>query len=191
MGDTEQDPPGVWRPPSAGPTADLRTLRAMQGVRMGDLARRLGMSGHLKVPELTAMFWIIKLLSTAMGESTSDYLVFQIDPYVAVVLACLGLVIVLALQLRTDRYVAWIYWLTIVMVAVFGTMVADVLHVVIGIPYARLDASPSAPPWPSSSRPGTGANGPCRSTASTRPDASSSTGPRSWPRSPWAPRRVT
>ena len=37
------------------------------------------------------MFWIIKLLSTAMGESTSDYLVFQIDPYVAVVLACLGL----------------------------------------------------------------------------------------------------
>ena len=43
--------------------------------------------------------------------------------------------IVLVLQLRTDRYVAWIYWLTIVMVAVFGTMVADVLHVVIGIPY--------------------------------------------------------
>jgi uncharacterized membrane-anchored protein len=115
--------------------ADVRTLRAMQGGRTGDLTRRLSVSGHLKVPELTVMFWIIKLLSTAMGESTSDYLVFQIDPYVAVVLACLGLVIVLVLQLRTDRYVAWTYWLTIVMVAVFGTMVADVLHVVIGIPY--------------------------------------------------------
>ncbi len=107
----------------------------MRGHRVGDLERRLGVRTYLKVPELTVMFWIIKLLSTAMGESTSDYLVFQIDPYVAVVLACLGLVIVLALQLRTDRYVAWIYWLTIVMVAVFGTMVADVLHVVVGIPY--------------------------------------------------------
>ena len=102
---------------------------------MGELTPRLSMTGRLKVPELTAMFWVIKLLSTAMGESTSDYLVFQIDPYVAVVLACVGLGIVLVLQLRTDRYVAWIYWLTIVMVAVFGTMVADVLHVVIGIPY--------------------------------------------------------
>ncbi len=37
-----------------------------------------------KVPEITAYFWIIKLLSTAMGESTTDYLVYQINPYVAV-----------------------------------------------------------------------------------------------------------
>jgi uncharacterized membrane-anchored protein len=41
-----------------------------------------------KVPEVTVYFWIIKLLTTAMGESTSDFLVFQIDPYVAVVLGC-------------------------------------------------------------------------------------------------------
>lgn len=107
----------------------------MRGERAAEVWRRLGLRGHLKVPQLSLMFWVIKLLSTAMGESTSDYLVFQIDPYVAVVLACLGLAIVLLIQLRTDRYVAWIYWLTIVMVAVFGTMVADVLHVVIGIPY--------------------------------------------------------
>jgi len=107
----------------------------MRGERVAETWRRLGVRTHLKVPELTVMFWIIKLLSTAMGESTSDYLVFQIDPYVAVVLACVGLVIVLGLQLRTDRYVAPIYWLAIVMVAVFGTMVADVMHVVLGIPY--------------------------------------------------------
>lgn len=91
--------------------------------------------GLLKVPELTILFWIIKLLSTAMGESTSDYLVFSINPYVAVVAGCLGLIAALALQLRAKRYVAWIYWLAVVMVAVFGTMAADVMHVVIGIPY--------------------------------------------------------
>ena len=89
-----------------------------------------------KVPEITAAFWVIKLLSTAMGESTSDYLVYQIDPYVAVLAGCLGLALALALQLRAPRYVAWIYWLAVVMVAVFGTMAADVAHVVLHIPYA-------------------------------------------------------
>jgi uncharacterized membrane-anchored protein len=89
-----------------------------------------------KVPEITALFWIIKLLSTAMGESTSDYLVYQINPYVAVACGCLGLVGALALQLRAPRYIPWIYWLAVVMVAVFGTMAADVAHVVLGIPYA-------------------------------------------------------
>ena len=88
-----------------------------------------------KVPEITAYFWIIKLLSTAMGESTSDYLVYQINPYVAVILGCIGLVVALLLQLLMRRYVAWVYWLAVVMVAVFGTMAADVAHVVLHIPY--------------------------------------------------------
>jgi uncharacterized membrane-anchored protein len=104
----------------------------------GGLARWLPGTGSAvrKVPEITAIFWIIKLLSTAMGESTSDYLVFQINSYVAVVCGCLGLIGALALQFRTPRYVVWRYWLAVVMVAVFGTMAADVAHVVLGIPYA-------------------------------------------------------
>jgi uncharacterized membrane-anchored protein len=89
----------------------------------------------LKVPEVTIYFWIVKLLSTAMGESTSDYFVYQIDPYVAVVLACVALAIALLLQFLARGYVAWRYWLAVSMVAVFGTMAADVMHVVIGIPY--------------------------------------------------------
>ena len=97
--------------------------------------RVLSTPKYLKVPELTVFFWIVKLLSTAMGESTSDYLVFQINPYLAVVLGCLGLLVALAIQLRMPRYIAWVYWLAVVMVAVFGTMTADVLHVVLGIPY--------------------------------------------------------
>jgi uncharacterized membrane-anchored protein len=88
-----------------------------------------------KVPEVTIYFWIIKLLTTAMGESTSDYLVFHINPYIAVALGGIGLIVSLVLQLLVRRYVAWIYWLAVVMVAIFGTMAADVIHVVLGIPY--------------------------------------------------------
>jgi uncharacterized membrane-anchored protein len=88
-----------------------------------------------KVPEITVYFWIVKLLTTAMGESTTDYFVYQINPYVAVVLGCVGLVVALLLQLLVRRYVAWIYWLAVAMVAVFGTMAADVAHIVLHIPY--------------------------------------------------------
>lgn len=88
-----------------------------------------------KVPEITAYFWVIKLLSTAMGESTSDYLVYHINPYLAVALGGIGLVVALLLQLAVRRYVAWIYWLAVVMVGVFGTMAADVVHVGLGVPY--------------------------------------------------------
>ncbi len=70
-----------------------------------------------------------------MGESTSDYLVYQINPYVAVALGCLGLAAAVLLQLLVRRYIAWIYWLAVLMVAVFGTMAADVAHVVLGISY--------------------------------------------------------
>lgn len=51
------------------------------------------------------------------------------------VLGCVGLTLALILQFLARRYVTWIYWLAVVMVAVFGTMAADVTHVVMGIPY--------------------------------------------------------
>src|ERR1700730_3151363 len=95
----------------------------------------LAIQAMRKVPEVTIYFWIVKLLTTAMGESTSDYLVFHINPYIAVAVGGIGLIASLVLQLLVRRYVAWIYWLAVVMVAIFGTMAADVLHVVLGIPY--------------------------------------------------------
>jgi uncharacterized membrane-anchored protein len=94
-----------------------------------------------RVPEITIYFWIVKLLTTAMGEATSDYLVFHINPYVAVILGGLGFVIALGLQLATGRYIAWVYWLLVVMVAIFGTMVADVIHIVLGVSYRLSTAS--------------------------------------------------
>ena len=91
----------------------------------------------LKVPaRIAAIFWIIKLLTTAFGESTSDYLVHNTNPYLAVVGGFVVFVAAMALQLRTDRYIPWIYWLAVAMVAVFGTMAADVVHIEFGVPYA-------------------------------------------------------
>jgi len=88
-----------------------------------------------KVPEVTALFWVTKLLTTAMGETTSDYLVKSFDPYLVVGITFVVFVAALALQFAVRRYIVWVYWLAVLMVAVFGTMVADVMHVQFGIPY--------------------------------------------------------
>jgi uncharacterized membrane-anchored protein len=88
-----------------------------------------------KVPEVTAGFWIAKVLTTGMGEATSDTLVHQINPVFAVGLAAVGLVVALGLQFAASRYQPWIYWLAVVMVAIFGTMAADVLHIELKVPY--------------------------------------------------------
>lgn len=102
----------------------------------GPLLRRLTVRGALRVPEVTVYFWVIKALSTAFGESTSDYLVHAMDPVIAVVLGFFVFVLALSLQFFVRRYIAWTYWLAVAAVGVFGTMAADVLHVRFGVPYA-------------------------------------------------------
>jgi uncharacterized membrane-anchored protein len=99
------------------------------------LLGRLTVRGALRVPEITVYFWVIKALSTAMGESTSDYLVHRLNPEIAVLLGFAGFLAALTLQFSMRRYVAWTYWLAVVGVGVFGTMAADVLHVGLGVPY--------------------------------------------------------
>jgi uncharacterized membrane-anchored protein len=88
-----------------------------------------------RVPEVTVGFWIAKALTTGMGESTSDFLVHQLPPVLAVGLGGTALAGAMALQFTARRYVPWIYWLAVAAVGVFGTMAADVLHVGLGIPY--------------------------------------------------------
>ncbi len=70
-----------------------------------------------------------------MGETSSDFLVHHLNPVLAVLLGAGGFALSLLLQFRSRRYVVAIYWFAVVMVSVFGTMAADVLHVVVGIPY--------------------------------------------------------
>ncbi|MDX2676994.1 COG4705 family protein [Streptomyces sp. NY05-11A] len=89
-----------------------------------------------KVPEVTVYFWIIKVLTTGMGETASDLLARTLGPIPAVALGGLALAASLAVQFVLRRYVAWAYWTAVVMVSVFGTMAADVLHVGLGVPYA-------------------------------------------------------
>jgi len=107
--------------------------------RRGGLVPAAGYAAS-KVPLITAYFWIIKLLSTAMGEATSDYMVRTIDPVIAVLFGFTGFVIAMVLQFRAKAYNAWIYWLAVVMVAVFGTQAADVLHIKFGVPYVASTA---------------------------------------------------
>jgi uncharacterized membrane-anchored protein len=96
---------------------------------MNELAR-------LRVPQITVLFWIAKALSTAIGESTSDYLVVALSPVVAVLIGFAAFIVAITLQFSRRRYVATFYWLAVVMVGIFGTMVADVIHVGFAVPYA-------------------------------------------------------
>jgi uncharacterized membrane-anchored protein len=86
-----------------------------------------------KVPEITALFWVIKILTTGMGEATSDFL-GNVSVPLAGVVGLGGFGLALWLQLRARRYHAPTYWFAVMMVAVFGTIVADAAHVV-GLPY--------------------------------------------------------
>ncbi|MBU6245639.1 MAG: hypothetical protein KGP12_10550 [Actinomycetales bacterium] len=89
-----------------------------------------------KVPEVTIWFWIIKILCTTVGESAADYLNYNLNwgltktSVFAGVLFC----IVLAWQLALRRYVAGVYWATVVLVSVFGTLVTDNLTDNLGVP---------------------------------------------------------
>jgi len=94
-----------------------------------------------RVPEPTVGFWILKILTTGVGEVASDFLVKTFDPVVVVVVAAAAFAGVAAVQLTARRYVPWRYWLFVFAVAVFGTMVADVAHIVVGIPYAVTTAA--------------------------------------------------
>jgi uncharacterized membrane-anchored protein len=88
-----------------------------------------------KVPELTIYFWVIKVLTTGMGEATSDFFVHSYNPYLVVALGAAALAVAVIWQLAVRRYQPWIYWLAVSMVAVFGTMAAGILHVYLGVPY--------------------------------------------------------
>ncbi len=81
------------------------------------------------------LFWVLKILTTGMGETASDYLAHTIGPVLAVGLSGIALAAALTVQLRLRRYAPWAYWTAVAMVSVFGTVAADVAHVGLGVPY--------------------------------------------------------
>jgi uncharacterized membrane-anchored protein len=88
-----------------------------------------------KVPEITFLFWVIKILTTCGGEAVSDYLA-QGNRQVGAVVEIGLMAIALVWQFRTRRYTAAAYWFLAYAIAIFGTGVSDALHLFVGIPYA-------------------------------------------------------
>jgi uncharacterized membrane-anchored protein len=104
----------------AAPTAQSRRGNPMNATA----ARWLN-----KVPEVTLSFWVIKILSTTVGETGADYL--AVDAGFGAGWTSLGMAALLAIalfwQMRTKAYTPWIYWLTVVLVSIVGTQITDIL----------------------------------------------------------------
>lgn len=91
-----------------------------------------------KVPEVTVWFWIIKILCTTVGESFADWinnsLGFGLVPTALIFTVVLAAV--LGWQLRLDRYVPFVYWLSVVVLSVTGTLYTDILTDQLNVPLA-------------------------------------------------------
>lgn len=88
-----------------------------------------------KVPEVTLAFWVIKILSTTVGETGADFLAVNAglgQGLTSAIMAAL-LAAALVVQLRTRRYTPWNYWLSVVLISVVGTQITDLLTDVLGV----------------------------------------------------------
>jgi uncharacterized membrane-anchored protein len=88
-----------------------------------------------KVPEVTVFFWIIKVLATTVGETAADFLSgLGLGLGGTTVVMTAVFLVVLVWQFRTDRYVPGVYWLTVVLISVVGTLLTDNLTDALGVP---------------------------------------------------------
>jgi uncharacterized membrane-anchored protein len=88
-----------------------------------------------KVPEIIFLFWVVKILTTAGGEVTSDYLK-KYGNFGGGGTEVALFVIALVLQFATRRYRAFAYWSLAYAIAIGGTGLSDFLHLDVHIPYA-------------------------------------------------------
>ena len=91
-----------------------------------------------KVPEITLYFWIIKILCTTVGETAADFLNVNLNAGLSITSVAVGILLAIALffQFKGNKYVPSVYWLTVGLVSVFGTLVTDNLTDKLGIPLA-------------------------------------------------------
>jgi len=88
-----------------------------------------------RVAPIGLLFWSLKILSTGAGETGADFLDHTYSPLLIVAVSFLALVVSLVIQLKATKFSSVKYWTAIVMVSIFGTLAADAVHVVFGIPY--------------------------------------------------------
>jgi len=88
-----------------------------------------------KVPEVTLVFWIVKIMSTTVGETGADYLAVHVGLGTALTGGIMAVLLAasVAVQMRARRYVPWIYWLTVVLMSVVGTQITDALTDRLGV----------------------------------------------------------
>ncbi|MEI7641374.1 MAG: hypothetical protein WCJ46_07730, partial [bacterium] len=89
-----------------------------------------------KVPAITLYFWFIKVLCTTIGETAADYLNETLHlglTGTSIVMSAL-LIVVLIFQFRVKKYIPSIYWLTVMLISVVGTLITDLLTDNMGVP---------------------------------------------------------
>ncbi len=80
-----------------------------------------------KVPEVTAYFWVIKILATTVGETAADYLSTTLHlglvstSYIMSAIFIIGLVF----QLSSKKYIPTLYWFVVVLISIVGTLISD------------------------------------------------------------------
>lgn len=89
-----------------------------------------------KVPQVIIVFWIIKIMATTVGETAADYLNenFDLGLTNTTLIMCAILLLTLVLQFKAKTYVPWIYWITVVLISVVGTLITDNLTDNFGVP---------------------------------------------------------
>jgi uncharacterized membrane-anchored protein len=91
-----------------------------------------------RVPEVTLVFWILKILATTVGETAADVLstTFNLGTVITSYVMAVLLLISLAFQFRARRYVPKIYWIVVVFISVVGTLISDNLVDNLGVSLA-------------------------------------------------------
>ncbi|HPF71685.1 MAG TPA: hypothetical protein PLQ13_13500 [Candidatus Krumholzibacteria bacterium] len=91
-----------------------------------------------KVPELTLVFWLIKIAATTLGETAGDAVSMSMNLGYVVGTAIFGAIFLAAVaaQVRADRFRPWLYWATIIATTTVGTTLADFADRSLGIGYA-------------------------------------------------------
>jgi uncharacterized membrane-anchored protein len=81
----------------------------------------------IKVPEITVYFWVIKVLCTTVGETAADYINFDLHLGLTVTTYIMGILLAITLffQFRRKQYVPGLYWLAVVFLSIFGTLITD------------------------------------------------------------------
>ena len=95
-----------------------------------------------RVPEVTLVFWILKIMATTVGETAGDVLsiTFKLGTVITSYVMGALLLISLGIQFRARRYVPWIYWLVVVFISVVGTLISDNLVDNLGVPLTTTTA---------------------------------------------------